>query len=254
MSHDDDDYFLAPATDRLLVLFQYGMEHFKGFPLPDAMSKLSMAGIVVLGWDLLQLQVAFRTFHGFPSLHFSKEAVDREKQISDLCERLLALLEVEQDGWRTYWGDVDWRVYDKTMEAPEPAAEVEVPALMETLADLKKAADERLEWLDSTKNFEIDPGNRAGRIRYFYWLLLMAFWKFQLLREIGTSTSEGKDAYGPLIKFIQVMSARGMSSEERQGDTIRAFIRRHKGREDRFAHMFTPSEGYRTAWAMRNSC
>jgi hypothetical protein len=251
MKHpDDDDYeierdlWLAPATDGILGgFFQHGMEHFEGLASPTAMSQLSEAGILVRGWDVISLGAALRTFHGFPSVHYSKEAIDREQQISELSAQLHALLatgEGEQDGWRTYWGDVDWSDFDETLEAPEPTSVINVPDLMESLGDLKNAADERLEWLHSAKFSGIDPGNRAGRIRYFYWLILIAFWKFQLQREVGTSTSLGKDAYGPLIKFIQVMSAQGMSDEEIHGDTIRAFIRRHEGREDHFREYFTP--------------
>ncbi|PRD41377.1 hypothetical protein C5748_22080 [Phyllobacterium phragmitis] len=248
--HDEDfdverDLFLAPAEDRQLdAHFGHGVEHFESFPSPTAMSQLAEAGILVRTWDLMQLGVAMHTFHGSPSLHFNKESIERERRIAELTADLSNLLshgEIEEDGWRTFWGNADWSDFEETLEAPEPEGTINVPDLREDLVILENSAKERLEWLQSAKQSIIEPqSNRADRIRYFYWLILIAFWRYQLRREIGTCTSPDRDAYGPLVKFIQVMSARGMSQEETKGTTIRAFIRRSADRTVYFESYFEP--------------
>lgn len=241
---DDDfdvhrDMFLAPATDvSLESFFALGMEHFAKFPSPTAMSQLAAAGILVRGWDLIALGSALSGFHAFPSLHLTPENIAREEKIAALSAQLRDLLKSdEKQEWRYVWRNGDF----SDEERPEPEDAVEVADLRANLMTLQRTAEERLEWLASAKNLEIDPGsNRADRIRYFYWLMLIAFWKYQLKREVGTCTAPDKDAYGPLIKLIQVMSARGMSSEETKGSTIRAFIRRNADRASYFEEYFKP--------------
>lgn len=253
--HPDDpdfdverDLFLAPATDDLLeVHLSHNLEFFEGFPSPTAMSQLAAAGILVRTWDLMCLVIAMRTFHSFPSLHFSKEALDREHRIAELSAELVELLSHgagEDDGWRHFWGNADW-----SEEQPEPEATINVPDLRDELEILSNSAKERLEWLHSAKHSDIEPqSNRADRVRYFYWLMLIAFWRYQLRREIGTCTAPDRDAYGPLVKLIQVMSARGMSEEETKGTTIRAFIRRVADRVAHFESYFEPHSKADTAF------
>lgn len=239
------DIFLSPATDgQLEAHLRWGSEHFESFPAPTAMSQLAEAGILIRAWDLMCLGTAMRTFHSFPSLHFNKEAVEREQRIAELSAELVELLshgDGQQDGWRHYWGAADWSDFDETLEHPEPEGTINVPDLQDDLEILGNSAKERLEWLHSAKNSDIEPqSNRAERTRYFYWLMLIAFWRYQLQREIGTCTAPDRDAYGPLVKFIQVMSARGMSEDELKGTTIRAFIRRFESRSGHFEEYFEP--------------
>jgi hypothetical protein len=250
--HPDDpdydverDFFLAQADDRLMESYlQFGTRHFDGFPSPTAMSQLAEAGILIRGWDLMCLGAAMRTFHAYPSLHLSKEALQREQRIAELSDELNELLATdagEYDGWRYFWGDADWSDFEETLEQPEPDGTINIPDLREELTILTDSARERLDWLHSAKDADIEPqSNRAGRIRYFYWLMLMAFWRYQLQRQIGTCTAPDRDAYGPLVKFVQVMSARGMSDEETKGTTIRAFIRRSADRSTHFKSYFSP--------------
>lgn len=249
LDHDDfgeaEDAFLSPATDgQLEVHLRLGSEHFESFPSPTAMSQLAEAGILIRGWDLMCLSVAMRTFHTLPSLHFNKEAIEREQKIAELSTELVELLshgDGQEDGWRYHWGNTDWSDFEETLEQPEPEGSIEVPELQEDLRILANSARERLEWLQSAKYSDIEPqSNRAERTRYFYWLMLIAFWRYQLLREVGTCTAPDRDAYGPLVKFIQVMSARGMSEDELKGTTIRAFIRRFESRAGHFEEYFRP--------------
>ncbi len=250
--HPDDpdfdverDLFLAPATDdQMEGHLEFGLKYFEDLPSLSAMSQLAAAGILIRAWDLMSLVVAMRTFHSYPSLHFSKEAMEREQRIAELSAELNRLLEGdsdEEDGWRHFWGNADWSDFEETLEQPEPEGTINVPDLCEELETLHNSAKERLDWLHSAKNADIEPqSNRADRIRYFYWLMLIAFWRYQLQREIGTCTAPERDAYGPLVKLIQVMSARGMSEDETKGDTIRAFIRRHADRASFFESYFAP--------------
>jgi hypothetical protein len=177
-----------------------------------------------------------------PECALHKEAVERERKIAELSAELIELLshgDGQQEGWRYYWGDADWSDFEETLEQPEPEGTVNVPDLHEELEILANSARERLAWLHWARNFEIEPqSNRAERTRYFYWLMLIAFWRYQLQREVGTCTAPDRDAYGPLVKMIQVMSARGMSEEETK--TIRAFIRRFVDRAAHFKQYFAP--------------
>jgi hypothetical protein len=240
----EEDIFLAPARDNMVEGYGFHEGYFKDFPSLTAMSQLAEAGILVRGWDMMRLGTAVQTFHSFPSLHYKKEAVDLEHRIAEVSTELIDLLSHgagEQDGWRTFWGNADWSDFDETLEQPEPEGTINVPDLREELKILLSSAKERLDWLHSAKNADIEPqSNRADRIRYFYWLMLIAFWRYQLQREIGTCTAPDRDAYGPLVKLIQVMSARGMTEDETRGDTIRAFIRRHADRAAFFESYFSP--------------
>lgn len=238
------DLFLAPATDSMVEGYGFHEGYFKDFPSPTAMSQLADAGILVRGWDMMRLGVAAQTFHSLPSLHYNREAVEREQRIVELAAELNQILSFgagEQDGWRYFWGNADWSDFDETLEQPEPEGTIDILEFREDLDTLGNSARERLHWLQSAKDADIEPGsNRAERTRYFYWLMLIAFWRYQLQRDIGTCTAPDRDAYGPLVKFIQVMSARGMSDVETKGTTIRAFIRRSADRAAHFESYFSP--------------
>lgn len=80
-------------------------------------------------------------------------------------------------------------------------------------------------------------GNHGSRVRFLYWMLLMAFWKEYLKRNVGTSNSEKKGSYGPLVSFIQILSSARLIRREYSGGAVRQFIRRHRGRIDEF-HLF----------------
>lgn len=239
-----EDIFLAPAQDVMVEGYGFHEGYFKDFPSPTAMSQLAEAGILVRGWDMMRLGSAVQTFHSLPSLHYKKEAVALEQRIAEVSSELIDLLSHgagEQDGWRTFWGNADWSDFEKTLEQPEPEGTINIPDFLEELDILHNSARERLGWLHSAKNADIEPqSNRADRIRYFYWLMLIAFWQYQLERDVGTCTAPDRDAYGPLVKLIQVMSARGMSEEETKGTTIRAFIRRFSDRAAHFESYFQP--------------
>lgn len=239
-----DDIFLAPARDSMVEGYGFHEGYFKDFPSPTAMSQLAEAGILVRGWDMMRLGTAIQTFHSFPSLHYGKESIDREQRIAEISSELIELLshgEGEQDGWRYFWGNADGSDFEETLEQPEPEGTIDVPDLRENLDILAKSAHERLDWLHSAKEADIEPrSNRPDRTRYFYWLMLIAFWRYQLQRDVKTCTAPDRDAYGPLIKLIQVMSAKGMSDEETKGDTIRAFIRRNADRAAFFQSYFQP--------------
>lgn len=244
----DDDFFSQPATDfQFSVQIRFAFDRFKFLPPTTAMSELAEAGVLVRHYDVIRLGAAIGTFHAFPSLHFGKEAIRRERRIAELSAELIDILSPEvrgrdgEDGWRLYWGSADWSQFDETLEPPEPDEQLNVADFCKDLETLAKTAGEQREWLASAKDSEFEPqSNRAERVRYFYWLLLIAFWKFQLQRDVTTCTAPDRQAYGPLVKFIQVMSAGGMSRAETGGDMIRAFIRRFEDRAAHFEEYFSP--------------
>jgi len=239
-----EDFFLTPATDgQMEAQLSFEAGPFMNFPSPTAMTQLAAAGIVVRTWDLICLGAAMRTLRSLPNMHFSKEAVERETRMAALSRELAELLAAggDDDGWRCFWGNADWSDFDETLEQPDPEETIDVKGLQSELVALGKSAAEQLEWLTSAKYSAIEPqSNRAERTRYFYWLLLIGFWRYQLQRAIGTCTAPDRDAYGPLVTFIRVMSAQGMTEEETKGTTIRAFIRRFAPRSAHFADFFTP--------------
>jgi hypothetical protein len=216
------DYFNLPVRDDVAEgTFGAMLQKFGGFPAPDAMSRLHGLGITVSQHNLVMLSAALASFQAFPSVHYSQAAVKREERIAYLARELRECLVDEEHEWRYFWGDVD-----QEEEQPEPEDTIEVASMLSDLQALKNGAEERAEWLRSAKTSPFEPGsNRAPRVRFFYWLLLLGFWKYRLGREIGTSSNDGA-VYGPLVSFIKIMSERGVPEEELSGDAIRAFIRR----------------------------
>lgn len=232
---DVESWFKAPAEDGLVTHLGSSskMEQFAGFVSTTVVSDLSQEGITLTVWDALQLMTALRVVHSWPSVRYSTEAIDREERIRKLAEQLEAELKSE-DEWRIYWGDADPDVDD-----PEPKGSLEVAGLVEQLQTLQRSAEEREVWLRSAKQMAIEPGsNRAERPRTFYWLVLLAFWKHHLGRDIVTSTTQQNKGAGPLVRFIQIMSKGAMASDQITGTAIRAWVRRNAVKADELKSLF----------------
>lgn len=226
LSQEDErywrDWYELPAKDEVLhATFATLGRAFKDFPGEKAIARLHQLGVTVPASELIHLTSGLAVFNSHPNIHYTPAEAKRVEQLSSLAKQLSDLLREEKEEWLSVWGDI--ADHD---DEPEPEASVEVAALIENLEILQQSSQERAAWLVSAKGSEIEPGsNRAPRIRYFYWLMLLGFWKFVLGRPIATSTSDTA-AYGPLVAFIRIMSERGVSQEDLTGDAIRAFIRR----------------------------
>ena len=248
----DLDRLLRPATDDDLWLFnaettslvtgqgRKSLGPFSDHSHPAAISHLAAAGIDLQAIDLIALHVALGTFYaGYPSLHHSEAALAKERRIAELSAELSALLaDDEDDGCRFHWGAADWAGAKKTLRAPEPQATVPVADLRQSLAHLEAGALERVEWIASAKDLSFAPGPAAKQVRYFYWLVLMAFWKFHLRRSIATCVGADGRPSGPLIDFILQMSAKDLPGTISPG-AIRRFIRDGKDRLQEFEQLFT---------------
>ena len=243
---------LRPATDDDLWLFEAettnlaagqgrkSLGPFSGHCGPAAITRLASAGIHLQAIDLIALYIALGTFYaGYPSLHHSEAALARERRIADLSSELSALLaDDEDDDCRFHWGDADWETAKKTLKAPEPEATVPVAELRQSLGHLEAGALERVEWIASAKDLGFAPGAAAKQVRYFYWLVLMAFWKFHLRRSIATCVGADGKPSGPLIDFILHMSVKDLQGTISPG-AIRRFVRDGKDRLQEFEQLFT---------------
>lgn len=217
----------------------FEMEHFSRFVPKDLLTELENIGIVLSRWDNIALQSALKTFHQGPSVHYSPEAVAKEERILSLVRQLKDELEPEvtsEDAVREFWGD------NVDPDDPEPSEYLYLKDFLERLDLLQRSAFEHLAWLHSAKLMDVEPrSNRADRIRYFYWLILLGFWKYHLKRDFGTSSNGDNEGTGPLVRFIQVMSkAGGLEFNELNGTAVRQWIRRNADRAETLKYLFTP--------------
>ena len=221
-----EEFGNSPAKDLdLRDQLENGIDQFRDLPSPHALKQCRDAGIAMTVNDVAALTVGLRMFQAYPFLFANPQTESKERRLRELSLELSALLREEGD-WRAYWGDID-----NLKRSPETA--VDVKELRKRLEDLSLTANEKEEWLKSAKDVVIYPGNRANRVRYYYWLLLCGFWKYHLGREIGASTSpDRQDAYGPLITFLQAMSAGGMGEKQISGNNVRRWIRDHGHKVD----------------------
>jgi hypothetical protein len=226
LSREDEcswrEWFELPIRDDVFHrVFSSKCGAFRDYPAVNAISRLHELGITIPTSVTLDLTTALAIFLSRPNIHYTPTKAKRIERLAALAMELSDLLREEKEEWLIYWGDV--AVDD---DEPEPQSQIEVSEMISALEILQLSSQERAEWLSSAKGTEIEPGsNRAPRVRYFYWLMLLGFWKFALGRQIATSTSD-TSVYGPLVTFIGIMSERGASQEDLSGDAIRAFIRR----------------------------
>lgn len=177
---------------------------------------------------------------GRMEIHAKKAEIKREELISKRASEFSEILKDiwTDDGWRYVWGEED---YDPDDDKPEPEDSINVPELLERLDSLKRSADERAKGLKIARTTSFLPtGNRTIWERHFYWVALLWFWRDELKRDIGTSTKEGVDSYGPLVRFIRTLSSRGWTENELSGDAIRSWIRTNKNRIDDVWRFPTP--------------
>lgn len=196
----------------------------------DVASRLSAAGITLTGMDAIILMTGMRMFENLPEMHATGSRIDAEERIATLAEELGRLVGKAQSdsGFRYVWGEID-----PADEEPEPDRTVEVSEFLKQLEIIRTSAQQTASWLRAGRSSPRLPGsNRADRTRYFYWLLLLAFWSRHLGREIKTSNGWDRDPYGPLVSFVRAFSAGGLGEEDLSGDTIRQWIRRNQHRVD----------------------
>lgn len=218
----------APAHDGLLKSQSVMLDYFGRFIPDDAEARLRAAGIGLTGMDCVMLVTGMRVFEGYPEMHATGDRIETEERIAALADELGKLVEKAHTdyGWRHVWGEVD-----PDDEQPEPDGSVEVSEFLEQLDMIRQSAQQAVYWLHvGRQSPRLPQSNRADRTRYFYWLLLLAFWTRRLGREIKTSNGSDRDPYGPLVYFIQAFSAGGMNERELSGDTVRQWIRRNAHR------------------------
>lgn len=237
---DNPDFLNNPLSDRemRLSLRMFEMNQFGRFISDDVLFDLRDMGIVLSRYDNIALQSALKTFHQGPSVHYTPEAVAKEQRIQSLVKQLKAELgpelERDEEATREFWGD------DIDPEDPEPSEYLYLGEFLDSLDLLERCSEEHSRWLETAKTLDVEPkSNRADRIRYFYWLILLAFWKFRLKREIKTSSNGENEGSGPLVRFIQVMSKGGGSEfNESNGSAVRQWILRNGIQAGRLAYLF----------------
>jgi len=219
-----------------LALFK--MMHFERFMADSVLDDLAKIGIIFSRKDNLILQVALKTFHQGPSVHYSPEAIAKEERILNLAQQLRAELspelESDENAVREYWGD------EVDQDDPEPSEYLYLGDFIRSLDLLTKCSFEHMVWLASAKTMDVEPqSNRANRMRYFYWLLLLGFWKYALKHDLGTSSTDENEGSGPLVRFIQIMSkGGGLEFNELSGTAIRQWVRRNKNKTETIRHFF----------------
>lgn len=203
---------------------------FGNFPATDAMSKLASADIHITRYDFRKLVAVLRVYANRATRDLSKKGKEREKKIADSAKFLVDILSFERSKNRIYWANLD----SDNEDGPE--AVIEIPALIEDLRNLHLSAQESLTISDLIKDETVEPSgnNTTRRDVRFYRLILLAFWGYQLGREIKTSTDDSNNGSGPLIRFMEIMSA----GEPDTPDALRQWIRRNADKVGYFKDHF----------------
>lgn len=220
------------------------LRHFRPLIPPDVSKRLAEARIIIEGHQITALITGLGVFEATqPELYTTKEMAASEQRIADLAEELSALIAASpftQDGWRYVWGDVP-----ADEEDPDPQDCVEVAGFLSQLKTIKDSAIESVDVINESLTSRLLPGsNRANRLRYFYWLLLLAYWKTILGRDFGLCNDEIRGPNGPLVSFMQALSAGGLSAgifteAELSGNAIQQFVRRNSNRVEGVAEFFS---------------
>lgn len=197
------------------------------FPAPDAIGVLATRGVDVAELAVL-VECLARIGRSWDFRNNRLEA-DHEKMISEKSRELAELLNQTRDenGWRHAWDG----------EYQQLEASVEVDRLTDDLETLARAADQRAEQFLLATRVGIHP--RSGKIQFFYWMSLLAFWKFVLGREVRTSDNGKNRKSGPLVAFIETMSV-GMTDTAVTPGAIRKFVERHRDEVEKFGRTFLP--------------
>ncbi|RWD31343.1 MAG: hypothetical protein EOS22_04805 [Mesorhizobium sp.] len=200
-----------------------------GFAAPNALQLLIERGIKV---D--QFQVLFDCLGSVGrswDFRDSKQMLDAESQIVVRAKELIALLRrAEHDnGWRHVW-DSDYETIESS---------VEIEQLVDELKILAQSTSQQLVQIGDMRYISLRP--QSGKVRYFYWISLIAFWQFVLSRDVKASDNGIGKASGPLVAFVTIMSER-MDGPAITPGAIRKFIERHRGDIDKFARRFLPSQ------------
>jgi hypothetical protein len=202
------------------------------FPAQDAVRILAAQRIDVSEFGFLADCLAWVSRSW--DFKLSQERVDGETQIAHLARELVDLLaRAEHDnGWRHVWSEPH---DDEELELEAvPEESVEIDQLIDSLETVAKSADDRLWQLSAARAIGTNPPSEAKRACYFYWMTLFAFWKYVLLRKVGTSTrNKDNTPSGPLISFLMTMSV-GMPGRGTPG-AVQAFVKDHRGKVDKFA-------------------
>ncbi|MEJ6783756.1 hypothetical protein [Aminobacter sp. Piv2-1] len=198
------------------------------FPAPDAVETLASRGV-----DINQLTILVdclaRVGRSW-DFRESREESDSESSIAARARELVELLRNadHDNGWRHAW-DAEYEKIENS---------VELDQLSDDLETLARNAEQRLEQFQFAKTIGLHP--QSGKVRYFYWMSLIAFWKFALGREVKASDNGRNRPSGPLVAFIETMSF-GMTGGAVTPGAIRKFIERHRDEIDKFARAFLPS-------------
>lgn len=199
-----------------------------GFPAADAVATLASRGINVDDFSILFdcLAKVGRSW----DFRESKQFAESERLIAAHASELIELIRrTEQDGgWRHVWD----------IEHGSIETSVEIDPLIDDLETLAQNASQRLEQIALAKNIGVHP--QSGKTRYFYWMSLLAFWKFVLELDVKASDNGINRPSGPLVAFVETMSV-GMDGSVMTPGAIRKFVARHRDDVDKFARAFLPA-------------
>lgn len=228
--------------DEIWFLAQ-NLKHFSPFISQDVGKRLANAGIELEGVQVTLLISGLKSFEVIHTeLYVTKGMTVSEQRIIDLADELAMLIKespLTHDGWRYTWGEAS-----SDEETPDCQDCLEIAEFLKQLRIVRASAVEGVDALRAGLASNLLPGsNRANRLRYFYWLLLLAYWKNDLKREVKMSNSEARGPCGDLISFIQALSAGGVTAgivteAELSGDAIRQFIRRNMMRIESVMYHF----------------
>jgi hypothetical protein len=198
------------------------------FPAPDSVETLAGRGIEIN--QLMTLVKCLAKVGHSWDFRESREESDRESLIAARARELVDLVRNTDhgNGWCHAW--------DSDYEGIETS--VEIDQLSDDLETLARNAEQRLEQFLLVKTIGLHP--QSSKVRYFYWMSLIVFWKFVLCREVKASDNGRNRPSGPLVAFIETMSF-GMTGSAVTPGAIRKFIERHRDEIDKFARTFLPS-------------
>ncbi|MEP3630555.1 MAG: hypothetical protein ABJN04_11175 [Hyphomicrobiales bacterium] len=218
-----EDIFPNALVDiEYLEKFGLANDTYASYPIENAARELINNGFVTQQYDVMVLYFVLLCAEADSKSHVTKSDLKREYEISDLCAKLIASLQEGNEVAReTYY-------FDGEREKVELDLCLSVESTIQEITYLQETAKYRIE--AHTQELKSKTRLRARhefQSRHYFWLGLLAYWAFHLKREVGSSTRTDKtDAYGPLIRFINIMSCG--QYPHLTGHSVREWIRDHE--------------------------
>ena len=206
---------------------------FRHFPVRDCLIELSRVSIELSPRDVNVLLNGLERSAGHLEMVNDRDRVKLERRIAELARELAESLGHADDGsgWRHVWNE----------NVLDIEASVELDDLRSSLEIMAESATQYVESVGAFQAISMGPrSNRGDPCRYFYWMTLLAFWRYYKGRSIKPANGARDEPHGPIVDLIQVMSGGALDERSRSGEAIRSFVRSHESKVRTFAEGFIP--------------